>query len=73
MCSCDLGYRKLLENIRDRLDPENLPLLIFVNKGIETETGALTLEIILDTCGREIATQATFLVCMIYTRHAAFL
>lgn len=36
--------------------------MIFVNKGIEAETGALTLEIILDTCGKEIATQATFLV-----------
>jgi len=56
--------RKLLESIRGSLDPKNLPLLIFVNKGIESETGALTLEIILDTCGREIATQATFLVCM---------
>lgn len=53
----------MLEDIRDRLDPANPPLLIFVNKGIEAETGALTLEIILDTCGREIATQATFLVC----------
>lgn len=57
-----LSHRKLLQDIRPRLDPQNSPLLIFVNKGIEEQTGALTLEIILDTCGKEIATQATFLV-----------
>jgi hypothetical protein len=39
-----------------------LPLLIFVNKGIETDTQALTLEIIADTCGSAIARAATFIV-----------
>jgi hypothetical protein len=37
-------------------------LLIFVNKGIETGTNALTLEIIADTCGKDIARVSTFLV-----------
>lgn len=57
-----MTHSKLLEDIRGSLDPDNPPLMIFVNKGIEAETGALTLEIILDTCGKQIATQATFLV-----------
>ncbi|KAH9995991.1 glycerol-3-phosphate dehydrogenase [Russula vinacea] len=43
------------------LDEANPPLLIFVNKGIETDTNALTLEIIADTCGKEIARVSTFL------------
>ena len=38
-----------------------MPLLIFVNKGIETTSRALTLEIIADTCGPEVAKVATFL------------
>lgn len=38
-----------------------MPLLIFVNKGIEIKTRALTLEIIADTCGPEVARVATFL------------
>jgi len=37
------------------------PLLIFVNKGIEIETHALTLEIIADTCGPAVAKAATFI------------
>lgn len=37
-------------------------MLIFVNKGIEVGTNALTLEIIADTCGPEIAKVATFIV-----------
>jgi hypothetical protein len=41
---------------------EELPLLIFVNKGIETETQALTLEIVADTCGSKVAKVATFIV-----------
>lgn len=61
-------HSKLLEDIRGSLDPNNLPLMIFVNKGIEAETGSLTLEIILDTCGKQIATQATFLVRSIALR-----
>lgn len=36
--------------------------MIFVNKGIETGTQALTLEIIADTCGSDIARVATFIV-----------
>ncbi|KAF8516541.1 NAD-dependent glycerol-3-phosphate dehydrogenase [Hysterangium stoloniferum] len=40
-------------NLRD-------PLFIFVNKGIESKTNALTLEIIADTLGREIACVASF-------------
>jgi glycerol-3-phosphate dehydrogenase len=39
-----------------------MPLLIFVNKGIESDTQALTLEIIADTCGPEVAKVAAFLV-----------
>lgn len=44
------------------MDEKSLPLLIFVNKGIETETQALTLEIIADTCGPDFARVATFIV-----------
>jgi hypothetical protein len=33
-----------------------------VNKGIETGTNALTLEIIADTCGKDVAKVSTFLV-----------
>jgi len=39
-----------------------MPLMIFVNKGIEIGSHALTLEIITDTCGPEIAQAATFIV-----------
>lgn len=39
-----------------------MPLMIFVNKGIEVGSNALTLEIIADTCGSEIAKAATFIV-----------
>jgi len=55
------ALRVLLTNLRPSLDNANLPLLIFVNKGIETDTNALTLEIIADTCGKEIARVSTFL------------
>jgi hypothetical protein len=54
--------RETLTQLRPRLDPARLPLLIFVNKGIEIATRALTLEIIADTCGPEIAHTATFIV-----------
>jgi len=50
-----------LKLVRELLDTENLPLLIFVNKGIEIGTDALTLEIIADTCGPDIAKAATFI------------
>ncbi|KAF8913058.1 glycerol-3-phosphate dehydrogenase [Gymnopilus junonius] len=53
--------RATLQTLRPSLDIDNLPLLIFVNKGIEVDTNALTLEIIADTCGAEIAKAATFI------------
>jgi len=55
------GLRSLLKKLRPGLDDVKLPLLIFVNKGIETDTNALTLEIIADTCGKDIARVSTFL------------
>ncbi|KAI0322165.1 glycerol-3-phosphate dehydrogenase [Amylostereum chailletii] len=55
------GVRSILTNLRPRLDVAHLPLLIFVNKGIETSTNALTLEIIADTCGKEMARVSSFL------------
>ncbi|EPQ60497.1 glycerol-3-phosphate dehydrogenase [Gloeophyllum trabeum ATCC 11539] len=55
------GVRATLTDLRPRLDEEQLPLLIFVNKGIEIATRSLTLEIIADTCGIKIATVATFI------------
>lgn len=54
--------RETLIKLRASLVGENLPLMIFVNKGIETGTQALTLEIIADTCGSDIARAATFIV-----------
>ena len=54
-------FRKTLAALHPRLNPNNMPLLIFVNKGIEIATRALTLEIIADTCGPEVAKVATFL------------
>ena len=39
--------------------------MIFVNKGIETSTHALTLEIIADTCGPAIGKIATFIVSLL--------
>ncbi|THH18554.1 hypothetical protein EW146_g2452 [Bondarzewia mesenterica] len=55
------GVRSTLTQLRPRLNEQNLPLLIFVNKGIEIATNALTLEIIVDTCGKDIARVATFI------------
>ncbi|KAL5533965.1 hypothetical protein ACEPAG_425 [Sanghuangporus baumii] len=55
------GLRELLTELHPRLDPNNMPLLIFVNKGIEISTHSLTLEIIADACGPEVAKAATFL------------
>jgi len=54
--------REILGKIHNAFDPQSLPLLIFVNKGIEEGTQALTLEIIVDTCGPELAKLSTFLV-----------
>lgn len=55
------GLREFLKKISKRWDSSRLPLIIFVNKGIEVGTRALTLEIIADTCGTEAAKVATFL------------
>ncbi|KAF8846185.1 NAD-dependent glycerol-3-phosphate dehydrogenase [Paxillus ammoniavirescens] len=55
------GVRETLTELRSSLVGANLPLMIFVNKGIETNTHALTLEIIADTCGSDIARAATFI------------
>ena len=56
--------RGTLKTLRSVIDPENLPLLIFVNKGIEVGTNALTLEIIADTWGPDVAKAATFIVSL---------
>ncbi|KAI0801023.1 NAD-dependent glycerol-3-phosphate dehydrogenase [Fomes fomentarius] len=56
------GVRETLAALKSTLEGGNVvPLLIFVNKGIEIKTRALTLEIIADTCGPEIAKIATFI------------
>jgi hypothetical protein len=57
--------RETLIKLQHSFDRANLPLMIFVNKGIETGTQALTLEIIADTCGSEIARAATFIVSVV--------
>lgn len=54
--------RQTLTFLTPKLDKDNLPLLIFVNKGIEIATQSLTLEIIADVCGPKIAKLATFIV-----------
>jgi hypothetical protein len=56
-----LDRENLLE-IKPKLNYDSLPLLIFVNKGIEVGTQALTLEIIAETLGKDVARSATFLV-----------
>ncbi|KAJ3843878.1 6-phosphogluconate dehydrogenase [Lentinula raphanica] len=53
--------RENLAKLQLHLNRDNHPLLIFVNKGIEVGTHALTLEIIADTCGADIAKAATFI------------
>ncbi|KAJ6520064.1 glycerol-3-phosphate dehydrogenase [Mycena sanguinolenta] len=53
--------RETLTVFSRSLPKKNFPLLIFVNKGIEIGTDALTLEIIVDTCGAEVARAATFI------------
>ncbi|KAG8891224.1 hypothetical protein FRC01_014830, partial [Tulasnella sp. 417] len=55
------GLRKFLESVNPLLDQDSLPLLAFVNKGIEAKTKALTLEIIADTLGPTAARQAAFI------------
>ncbi|KAF5385453.1 hypothetical protein D9757_005429 [Collybiopsis confluens] len=56
-----LSYRENLAKLQFHLDRDRRPLLIFVNKGIEIDTHALTLEIIADTCGAEVARAAAFI------------
>ncbi|KAM6498487.1 glycerol-3-phosphate dehydrogenase [Amanita muscaria] len=53
--------RQNLVTLHPLLDVNNMPLLIFVNKGIEVGTQALTLEIIADTCGADVAKAAAFI------------
>ncbi|KAF8632936.1 hypothetical protein AX15_001545 [Amanita polypyramis BW_CC] len=53
--------RQNLVVLRPLLDTKNMPLLIFVNKGIEIGSQALTLEIIADTCGSDVAKAAAFI------------
>jgi len=55
------GVRETLKSLKPKLDMANLPLLIFVNKGIEIGTQCLTLEIIADVCGPKVAKRATFI------------
>ncbi|KAJ7596821.1 glycerol-3-phosphate dehydrogenase [Mycena floridula] len=56
------ALRENLTQLHQIMDQDaNLPLLIFVNKGIEIGTDALTLEIVADTCGAQIARAATFI------------
>ncbi|KAG8978670.1 hypothetical protein FRC05_009942 [Tulasnella sp. 425] len=55
------GLRTFLGGMNSLLDQDNLPLLAFVNKGIEAKTKALTLEIIADTLGPKAAQQASFI------------
>lgn len=43
---------------------EKVPLLVFVNKGIEIGTNYLPLEVIEEVCGKEISNVATFLVSL---------
>jgi hypothetical protein len=57
-----LHLRDNLKILCPRFNKEKHPLLIFVNKGIEIGTHALTLEIIADACGAEVAKSATFIV-----------
>ncbi|TRM65922.1 hypothetical protein BD626DRAFT_486242 [Schizophyllum amplum] len=53
--------RQTLTVLHPRFNEKKHPLLVFVNKGIEVGTNALTLEIIADTCGPNIAKAATFI------------
>lgn len=64
---CSYRYsliRKFLEGIKVKglLDGDSLPLLAFVNKGIEAHTKALTLQVIAETLGHRAARVATFIV-----------
>ena len=60
--------RETLKKIQLHFDDKSgkWPLLIFVNKGIEIGTHALTLEIIADTCGPDVAKASTFIVRVLF-------
>lgn len=51
-----------MTELKPTLNEDDLPLIIFVNKGIEIGSKALTLDIIVETCGPKIAKAATFIV-----------
>lgn len=51
-----------MATLKPALNYDKLPLMIFVNKGIEVNTQSITLEIIADELGPEVAKVATFLV-----------
>lgn len=53
--------RDNLRRLQPKLKAGCMPLMIFVNKGIEIGSNALTLEIIADTCGSEVAKAAAFI------------
>lgn len=57
--SCE--QRPTLTALQSSLNRDALPLFIFVNKGIEQGTNALSLEIIADTCGKDVARVSTFI------------
>lgn len=56
------SYSETLTLLKPTLNYDKLPLFIFVNKGIEIGSHALTLDIIADTCGPAVAKVATFIV-----------
>ncbi|QRW24731.1 NAD-dependent glycerol-3-phosphate dehydrogenase C-terminus [Rhizoctonia solani] len=55
------GLRKVLEELHPRMPKNRIPLMIFVNKGIEAGSQALTLEIIAESCGPDVAKASTFI------------
>lgn len=69
---CERRCRENLVKLQLLLS-EKHPLLIFVNKGIEVGTDALTLEIIADTWGPAAAKAATFIVSALPSLNESFL
>lgn len=69
LASCDVlifavptqSMRSMLKKL-DLVNVARLPLLIFVNKGIETGTNYLPLEVIAEVCNDKIADVSCFLV-----------
>lgn len=53
---------QVIKPVYEQLDPENMPLTVWVSKGIEKGTDKLPLEILADMRGPEAARVATFLV-----------